>query len=103
MPPPGYTTPKSLPDFHLIFPNEEACIAYLFASHFPHGFICPTCGDTQELPLHGTAHYLSVPREPTPRSVVDGEHRHAPDKDPHLHLVLRSVSRHEPHARHECA
>ncbi len=37
-----------LPDFQRIFPNEEACIAYLFASHFPHGFICPTCGDTQE-------------------------------------------------------
>ena len=39
---------KSLPDFQRIFPNDEACIAYLFASHFPHGFICPTCGDTQE-------------------------------------------------------
>ena len=48
VPPPDYTTPKSLPDFQRIFPNDDACIAYLFAKHFPHGFICPTCGDTQE-------------------------------------------------------
>ena len=46
--PSGFTTPKSLPDFHRIFPNEGACIAYLFASQFPQGFVCPKCGDTQE-------------------------------------------------------
>ncbi|MEA1053173.1 transposase, partial [Lamprobacter modestohalophilus] len=46
--PPDLTTPKSLPDFQRIFPNEAACIDYLYAQRFPTGFDCPRCGVTGE-------------------------------------------------------
>ncbi|NEV62590.1 transposase [Thiorhodococcus minor] len=41
-------TPKSLPDFQRIFPNEAACIDYLYARCFPNGIECPRCGGTGE-------------------------------------------------------
>ena len=42
------TTPKSLPDFQRLFPNEAACFNYLYAHRFPNGFDCPRCGVTGE-------------------------------------------------------
>lgn len=36
-------TPKSLLDFQRIFPDEQACRAYLYSSRFPNGFQCPYC------------------------------------------------------------
>jgi len=36
-------SPKSLPDFQSIFPNEEACCTYLNTMRFPNGFVCPHC------------------------------------------------------------
>ena len=41
--------PHSLPDFVRLFPDEEACIRYLFGAHFPSGWVCPKCGDRGEL------------------------------------------------------
>jgi len=38
------SSPKSLPDFQRVFPNEEACCGYLYAARFPDGFLCPYCG-----------------------------------------------------------
>jgi transposase-like protein len=35
--------PKTLPDFQQQFPNEEACIAYLYVMRFPDGFVCHYC------------------------------------------------------------
>ncbi len=40
----GQPSPKSLPDFQRIFPNEEACRTCLYATRFPDGFVCPYCG-----------------------------------------------------------
>ena len=45
--PPGFTSPKSLPDFQRVFPDESACVARLLAVRFPSGFVCSTCGDTR--------------------------------------------------------
>jgi len=39
----GKNSPKSLPGFQRVFPNEEACYAYLYAALFPNGFMCPYC------------------------------------------------------------
>lgn len=36
-------SPKTLPDFQRLFPNEEACSAYLYQARFPNGFVCPYC------------------------------------------------------------
>jgi transposase-like protein len=46
--PPDLRTPKLLPDFQRMFPNEAACIDYLYARRFPNGFDCPRCGVTGE-------------------------------------------------------
>ena len=35
--------PKNLPDFLQHFPNDEACIAHLYAKRFPAGFVCRYC------------------------------------------------------------
>ncbi len=39
----GGKSPQSLPDFQRVFPNEEACYAYLYETRFPDGFMCPYC------------------------------------------------------------
>jgi transposase-like protein len=40
----NHVVPKSLPDFQQHFPNEEACIAHLYAKRFETGFVCQYCG-----------------------------------------------------------
>lgn len=39
----GSRGPSTLPDFQQHFPNEQACIAYLYAKRFHGGFVCPNC------------------------------------------------------------
>lgn len=36
--------PRSLIEFQQRFADEAACVAYLAAARWPHGFICPGCG-----------------------------------------------------------
>ena len=40
--------PLTILEFQRRFGSEEACRAYLFASRWPEGFVCPAC-DTQEV------------------------------------------------------
>ena len=40
---PRPTFPKNLREFQLQFATEEACRAYLAASRWPDGFVCPRC------------------------------------------------------------
>src|SRR5580658_11356459 len=35
--------PRSLVEFQSRFRDEAACVAYLFAARWPHGFVCPAC------------------------------------------------------------
>ncbi len=42
MPRPDY--PLTILDFQTRFASEEACRAYVFASRWPDGFVCPSCG-----------------------------------------------------------
>ena len=37
-------SPTTAKAFHRLFPNEEACIEYLFHVRWPDGFVCPKCG-----------------------------------------------------------
>ena len=37
--------PRSLIEFQQRFPNEAACVEYLFAARWPQGFRCPGCGN----------------------------------------------------------
>lgn len=36
--------PKTEPDFHARFVDEESCREYLIAIRWPNGFVCPHCG-----------------------------------------------------------
>jgi len=40
------SSPKSLPEFQRVFPDEDACCAYLYSVRFPDGFLCPYCRRT---------------------------------------------------------
>ena len=37
--------PGSLIEFQQRFPDEAACVGYLFAARWPNGFVCPGCGN----------------------------------------------------------
>ena len=36
--------PATLLDFQRMFPDEEACLQYLYELRWPGGFVCPSCG-----------------------------------------------------------
>jgi hypothetical protein len=40
----GRDYPADWPQFQAFFPDEEACVRYLEALSWPHGFACPSCG-----------------------------------------------------------
>jgi ribosomal protein L37AE/L43A len=42
---PGF--PRSVIEFQRRFPDEDACRAYLSASRWPDGFVCPACGSSE--------------------------------------------------------
>ena len=40
--------PRSLREFQRLFPDEEACVRYLFALHWPDGWPCTAgCGGAE--------------------------------------------------------
>ena len=39
--------PHSLIEFQQHFPDEAACVEYLFAARWPAGFACPGCGSSK--------------------------------------------------------
>src|ERR1700739_3850305 len=39
--------PRSLIEFQLRFPDEAACVRYLFAARWLDGFVCPGCGSSK--------------------------------------------------------
>lgn len=40
--------PRTLPQFQKLFPNDEACAAYLEGAKWPKGFVCPHCQEKGE-------------------------------------------------------
>jgi transposase-like protein len=43
--------PRTIIEFQRLFPDEEACTDYLFASRWPEGFRCPRCGHEHAWPV----------------------------------------------------
>jgi hypothetical protein len=41
----------TVPQFEAMFPDEDACDAYLVARRWPNGVICPRCGSDRTYPL----------------------------------------------------
>jgi ISXO2-like transposase domain/Transposase zinc-ribbon domain len=44
--------PRSLIEFQQRFPDEAACVGYLFKARWPDGFVCPGCGTGRAWELH---------------------------------------------------
>lgn len=49
MPRPDF--PRTIVEFQRRFPDDDACMEYLFASRWPEGFACPRCGHGQAWPV----------------------------------------------------
>lgn len=47
--------PRSLIEFQQRFPDEAACVRYLFAARWPAGFVCPGCGHAKAWELQTKA------------------------------------------------
>jgi hypothetical protein len=47
--------PGSLIEFQQRFPDEAACVKYLFAARWPEGFVCPGCGSIKAWELQTKA------------------------------------------------
>ena len=45
---PDMQFPQSLPEFQRLFPNDEACAAYLERARWSDGFVCPYCAVVAE-------------------------------------------------------
>lgn len=43
--------PRDVVEFNRMFPDEEACLAYLAQCRWPNGFRCPRCGDREAFAL----------------------------------------------------
>jgi len=44
--------PRSLIEFQQRFPDQAACVGYLFKARWPDGFVCPGCGAGRAWELH---------------------------------------------------
>ena len=97
--------PKNLPDFQQHFPNEEACIAHLYAKRFPTGFLCRYCEQHEGVAgppytFAGRPHRLSLPQLQTGYEPHCWDN-HAPESATAQFLVLRGLSRNEPNPGNE--
>ena len=52
--------PRSLIEFQQRFPDEAACVKYLFMARWPEGFVCPDCGKSKAWPVEADS---AAPRE----------------------------------------
>ena len=63
--------PDSLLAFQHMFPDDDACAAWLIEMRWPDGFVCPACGHEKGWALRRKAHTLRVRRLP-PADLGDG-------------------------------
>ena len=90
--------PRSLVEFQSRFPGEAACVAYLFAARWPHGFVCPACGTNKAWRPQTKAWVGECAGCGRQTSVTAGDH--APLQAAADHVVLGSLSDGDPFKRH---
>jgi hypothetical protein len=76
--------PKSIPDFHRVFPDDAACFDHLFARRFPDGFVCPVCGDSREP--------YRIKTRPHIRRCQNGQHETSLTANTIMHRSKQSIS-----------
>ena len=47
--------PKTVFEFTRWFPDDKACIGYLYQSRWPQSFVCPKCASTKAPPTCSTS------------------------------------------------
>lgn len=47
---------RTLTEFHVSFPDEASCAAFLFKQRWPVGFVCPACGGGRAASPRSRAH-----------------------------------------------
>jgi len=73
--------PNSLIDFQRMFPDDDACAAWLVSVRWPEGFECPRCGHHHGWALGGKAHTFECARCHRQTSVTAGTVLHGSKLD----------------------
>ena len=71
------TTPDSLLTFQRLFPDDDACAAWLMDMRWPDGFICPSSSHDKGWTLRGKAHTFECAGCRRQTSVTTGTIMHA--------------------------
>jgi len=69
--------PDSLIEFQSMFPDNDACAAWLIEMRWPNGFVCPECGHDKGWALRGKAHTFECAGCGRQTSVTSGTQLHA--------------------------
>ena len=69
--------PDSLLAFQRLFPDDDACAAWLIDMRWPDGFVCPACSHDKGWALRGKAHTFECARCRRQTSVTAGTIMHA--------------------------
>ena len=93
--------PDSLLAFQHMFPDDDACAAWLIEMRWPDGFVCPACGHEKGWALRRKAHTLRVRRLP-PADLGDGRDDPARQQAAAHRLVLGRLPDGDPLQRHLC-
>ena len=93
--------PDSLLAFQHMFPDDDACAAWLIEMRWPDGFVCPACGHEKGWALRRKAAHLRVRRLP-PADLGDGRDDPARQQAAAHRLVLGRLPDGDPLQRHLC-
>ena len=93
--------PDSLLAFQHMFPDDDACAAWLIEMRWPDGFVCPACGHEKGWALRRKAHTFECAGCRRQTSVTAGTILHA-SKLPLTVLVLGRLPDGDPLQRHLC-
>ena len=93
--------PDSLLAFQHMFPDDDACAAWLIEMRWPDGFVCPACGHEKGWALRRKAHTFEWRRLP-PADLGDGRDDPARQQAAAHRLVLGRLPDGDPLQRHLC-
>ena len=95
--------PDSLLAFQHMFPDDDACAAWLIEMRWPDGFVCPACGHEKGWALRRKAHTFECAGCRRQTSVTAGTIPHPARQQAAAHrLVLGRLPDGDPLQRHLC-
>ena len=94
--------PDSLLAFQHMFPDDDACAAWLIEMRWPDGFVCPACGHEKGWALRRKAHTFGAPAAAGRSMLGDGRDDPARQQAAAHRLVLGRLPDGDPLQRHLC-